>query len=354
MPTKVIDKKDMASFVESILSDSALVGPVAKDGKFVFDHIDDVSRLRLDYNITLLPPKKYFLPQEEPILHFQRDGEVSSQLVVDAGPLVIMGVHPCDINANWLLDLAFSADNEDSHYLEKRQKAIIIGLDCNQPCDEHSFCKSMGSIVVEDGYDLFLTDIDGAYLVEVGSDAGLELLAKHQGARDAAEEDLWRFGAVQEAKRPRFSYKLDVPVADLPNLLAMSYESPLWEELGEKCLGCGACTVVCPTCYCFHITDRLHLNLSDGQRVRVWDSCQLPQFAVVAGGEDFRESRADRQRHRFYRKGKYLTEMFGKAGCVGCGRCVRSCLVDIDPVDVFNTLHRTCAPGATVQPQGVD
>ena len=244
---------------------------------------------------------------------------------------------------------------------ESRLDTVYAVLDKRRKVSDEVFAEMLGDVIAEDDARRRVTELMQAKtveqissVVEVGSDAGLELLAKHQGARDAAEEDLWRFGAVQEAKRPRFSYKLDVPVADLPNLLAMSYESPLWEELGEKCLGCGACTVVCPTCYCFHITDRLHLNLSDGQRVRVWDSCQLPQFAVVAGGEDFRESRADRQRHRFYRKGKYLTEMFGKAGCVGCGRCVRSCLVDIDPVDVFNTLHRTCAPGATVQPQGVD
>ena len=341
MPSKVIDKKDMASLVTSIMEEREVVGPVAKDGKFVFDRIDDFSQLRLDYNITLLPPKKYFLPPEEPILEF-RLGEVPrSEPVIEAKPRVILGVHPCDINANWLLDLAFSTDNLDTNYMEKRKKTVIVGLDCNEPCDEHSFCKSMGGPTVEGGYDLFLTDIGSAYLVEYGSPAGMELLAMHKGTREATEEDMSRFGAVQEAKRPKFTYRLEVPITDLPYLLAISYDNPLWEELGEKCLACGACTLVCPTCYCFNVADKLDLNLKDGQRLRLWDSCQLPEFATVAGGENFREARADRLRHRFFRKGKYLTEMFGKVGCVGCGRCVRSCLVHIDPVEVFNTLKRT-------------
>jgi len=344
MPVKVIDKKDMASLVRSIMQEREVVGPVAKDGKFVFGPITDYSQLRLDYNITLLPAKQYFLPQEETILKYKLGEAISSEPVIEARPRVIMGVHPCDINANWLLDLAFSTDNLDTNYMEKRKKAIVIGLDCNQPCDEHSFCKSMGSLAVEGGYDLFLTGIGDAYVVEYGSPMGMELLARHKGAREATSGDMARFGAVQDAKWPKFTYKLEMNVGDLPSLLAIAYDNPLWEELGQKCLACGACTLVCPTCYCFDVQDRLALNLKEGQRVRLWDSCQLPDFATVAGGENFRKARANRQRHRFFRKGKYLTEMFGKVGCVGCGRCVRSCLVHIDPVEVYNTLRRTCAP----------
>jgi len=349
MPLKVIDKKDMASFVKSIMEEREVVGPVAKDGKFVFSPIDDYSQLRLDCPITLLPPKQYFLPQEEPILKYKLGEAVQSEPVIEAKPRVIMGVHPCDINATWLLDLAFSTDNLDTNYMEKRKKAIIVGLDCNEPCDEHSFCKSMGSLAVEGGYDLFLTDIGDAYMVDYGSPAGMELLARHKGAREGTEADMSRFRAVQDAKWPKFTYKLEMNVSDLPNLLAIGYDDPLWKELGEKCLACGACTLVCPTCYCFDVVDRLALNMKEGQRLRRWDSCQLPEFATVAGGENFRKARADRQRHRFFRKGKYLTEAFGKIGCVGCGRCVRSCLVHIDPVEVYNTLKRTCTPGGWAQ-----
>lgn len=341
MPLKAIDKKDMASFVASIMEEREVVGPMAKDGKFVFGPINDYSQLRLDYNITLLPAKEFFLPIKEVILKYELGEAMQSEPVIEAQPRVIMGLHPCDINANWLLDLAFSTDNLDANYMEKRKKTIIVGLDCNEPCNEHSFCQSMGSLTVESGYDLFLTDIGDAYMVDYGSPAGMELLARHKGARKATEADMSRFKAVQDAKLSKFPPKLEMNVGDLPNLLAISYDNPLWEELGKKCLACGACTLVCPTCYCFDIVDRLELNLKEGQRLRLWDSCQLAEFATVAGGHNFRQSQADRQRHRFFRKGKYLTEMFGHVGCVGCGRCVRSCLVHMDPVEVYNTLKRT-------------
>jgi len=340
MPFKVIDKKDMGSFVTSLMEEREVVGPVAKDDKFVFAPIDDCSQLRLDYNITLLPPKQFFLPPEEPILKYKLGKAVTSEPVIEAHPRVILGMHPCDINATWLLDLAFSTDNLDTNYMEKRKKAIIIGLDCNEPCDEYSFCKSVRSLTVEGGYDLFLTDIGDAYVVDYGSPAGMELLARHAGAREATDEDMSRFRAVQDAKWPKFTYMLEMNVGDLPNLLAISYDNPLWEELGEKCLACGSCTLVCPTCYCFDVVDKLELNLKEGQRLRRWDSCQLPQFATVAGGENFRESRADRQRHRFFRKGKYLVETFGKMGCVGCGRCRDTCPGAIDLRRVLSEMRK--------------
>ena len=349
MQLEVIDKKDMASLVTSIMQEMEVVGPVSKDGKFVFDSIDDYAQLRLDHNITLLSPKKYFFPQEESILSYELGGTMRSEPMVESKPRLILGVHPCDINANWLIDLAFSKDNPDINYMEKRNRAIIVGIDCSEPCDEYSFCSSMGSLSVEDGYDLFLTDIGDAYIVEYGSSTGKELLARHKGAREASDADVSRFRAVRDARDSKFPNKLEMEISDLPTLLGASYNYPIWAELEETCLACGSCTLVCPTCYCFDVIDRVALDLKSGERLRVWDSCQLSEFATVAGDENFRETRAERQRHRFYRKGKYLTETFGRVGCVGCGRCVRSCLVRIDPVEVYNALQNTHAPGNTVQ-----
>jgi formate hydrogenlyase subunit 6/NADH:ubiquinone oxidoreductase subunit I len=117
-------------------------------------------------------------------------------------------------------------------------------------------------------------------------------------------------------------------------------KSPLWAELGERCLACAACTQVCPTCFCFDVRDEVELDLRRGRRVRAWDSCQLDEFATVAGGHDFRKSRGLRLRHRFMRKGKYILEAHKRLGCVGCGRCARACLVDITPMGVFNELYR--------------
>jgi formate hydrogenlyase subunit 6/NADH:ubiquinone oxidoreductase subunit I len=198
----------------------------------------------------------------------------------------------------------------------------------------------MGTLTADEGYDLHLTDLGEAYAVEIGTPVGEDLLEQYALAQPAGPEEVARLNAALSEKWPRFPYRLDFDVSDLPSLLNMSMKSTLWTELGERCLGCATCTNVCPTCYCFDVHDEVELDLQRGQRVRTWDSCQLDEFATVAGGHNFRQGRSNRQRHRFMRKGKYIQEAYGYTGCVGCGRCARSCLVEINPVSVFNELYR--------------
>jgi formate hydrogenlyase subunit 6/NADH:ubiquinone oxidoreductase subunit I len=197
----------------------------------------------------------------------------------------------------------------------------------------------MGTLTADEGYDLHLVDMGEAYAVDVSTEAGQELM-KNARSVPGSITDINRLNAVLSEKWPRFPYRLDFDVSDLPSLLNMSMKSPLWNELGERCLACAACTNVCPTCFCFDVKDEIDLNLTSGRRIRTWDSCQLDEFANVAGGHNFRKSRALRQRHRFMRKGRYILESHNYLGCVGCGRCARACLVDITPVGVFNELFR--------------
>ena len=193
--------------------------------------------------------------------------------------------------------------------------------------------------MADEGYDLHLLDLGDAYVFDIATEKG-ESLLEYAQPEAVTPKAMERIGAVLNEKWQYFPYRLDFDVNDLPSLLSMSMKSPLWEELGERCLACAACTNVCPTCFCFDVRDEVELNLSEGRRVRSWDSCQLDDFATVAGGHNFRQSRALRQRHRFMRKGKYILNAHGYLGCTGCGRCARACLVDITPVDVFNELFR--------------
>ena len=340
MRLKIIHKDDLGMFVSSLQSQYQVLGPVAKENKFVFAAIQHVSELRLDYNTTILPLKKAFLPQRETLFTFQTNDPFSVQPVFDARPTILLGAHTCDIHAMRLLDGAFTRDYRDAHYHKRRDNTLIIGIECLAPCDEHSFCKSMGTLTGTEGYDLHLTDLGDSYAVDAGSDEGEALLAQHARTAEATRDDIARLNRVLSEKWPRFTYKLDFDASELPSLMAMSYKNPLWDELGNKCLGCGQCTIVCPTCYCFNVLDEVSLDGSGGERARMWDCCQLEEFARVATGENFRKSLGHRQRHRFFRKAKYLPDAFGELGCVGCGRCARSCLVHISPVQVFNTLHQ--------------
>jgi ferredoxin len=184
-----------------------------------------------------------------------------------------------------------------------------------------------------------LTDIDGEYVVAIGSERGEWLLRKYVLAREARGEDLAKRDEVRRKALEKYQLSLDVPLEELPSLLERNYDSPLWAELGEKCLSCGSCTLVCPTCVCFDVHDEMELSLTQGVRYREWDSCLLQDFAKVATGENFRGERPNRLRHRLFRKGKYIIERFGKQGCVGCGRCIDACLAEVaNPVNAYNRL----------------
>lgn len=348
MSLKIIEKAAMAAFVSGVMGQYTVVGPQVKarraDGReqFAFGPLTDPDQLRLDYNTTILPPKKHLLPQEEVLFTFRTADFVTSPHL-EARPQVLFGVHTCDIHAMKLLDAVFATGERDEHYLRRREATLVVGIECLQPCDEHSFCKSMNTLSASDGFDLHLTDLGDVYAVEVGTEAGAKLLQDYCHACDASEEAVSRLNQTLSEKWPRFSYRLDFDGAELPALMALSYKDPIWDELGKRCLACGSCNIVCPTCYCFNVCDRISLDGQTGERTRVWDSCQLDEFARVATGENFRHKRSQRQRHRFFRKGKYIPDMHGELGCVGCGRCARACLVDITPVGVWNALYQAHA-----------
>lgn len=338
MTLVILKKKDLNRFVERLLESYRVGGPVQKNGGFAFETLAHPEELRLDYPTTILPPKKFLLPVRETLFEIEDARQGKMTLPKEDPPTVLLGVHACDLHAIQLLDHVFSNGQADSNYANRRRKTMIVSLECLSPCDGHSFCKSMGTLAADEANDLHMVDLGEDYAVDVITEAGQKLI-QLADVTPAASSDIDRLNAALSEKWPRFPYRLDFDVSDLPSLMTMSMKSPLWEQLGERCLGCAACTNVCPTCFCFDVNDELDLNLTSGQRVRKWDSCQLDEFATVAGGHDFRKSRALRQRHRFMRKGRYIMEAHHFLGCVGCGRCARACLVDITPVGVFNELY---------------
>ena len=264
-----------------MMGDYRVVGPVAKGSKFAFGEIEDPADLRLDYNTSILPPKKYLQPQEERMMTFTRSGQAGGgnghrrSADRDPGRPHLRSARAC---ACWTRPSARAIPMPT--ILRRREQTLLVGIECLEPCDEHSFCKSMGTLTVSNGYDLHLTDLGEAYAVDVGTEAGRGSAEQvRQRPPGQQRPTCKQLNKVLGAKWPRFPYKLEFDVGELSSLMSQSYDSPVWDQLAEICLACGQCTLVCPTCFCFNVYDEVELNLQDGERRRRWDSCQLDEFA---------------------------------------------------------------------------
>ena len=328
--------KDKLDFFCSVVQQFGEVhAPVEQDGKYAFKRLTRWSEARLDYHRTILPPKKYFLPPRETLFRFDGRSYIAANDDLNKR-IVLFGVHACDVYALNILDDVFSGKYEDTYYKTRRKNIAVIGIDCRP--DEHCFCRSMRADFVDKGFDLFLYDLGDYYFTLVGSARGDDMvLATGPLFQPVMLDDVEEYKIRSSHKRQ--SFELDVEIRDLPEIFELEYGSEMWDELGDKCLSCGSCSMVCPTCYCFDVNDHVELGTRAGHRARNWDSCLFSSHALVAGGENFRETRASRIKFRFYHKQRGFVAEYGRPSCVGCGRCITACPVKIDVVEVMNRLR---------------
>lgn len=298
------------------------------------------------YRPTVVPPTRHLVPDNEVLFEFHRepDGAIALERFADRTERILAGVRPCDLRAIAQMDAVHADPPPDPNYLERRRATRIVALNCLHPCDEHAFCAATGSLYHTEGADLFLTPCGEELLIEALTPAGEALVA------DAGFEpcpDAQRLRDQEEATRPEpFGRQLTAAAAEMPAILRAAYASPVWAAYAERCFSCGTCNLVCPTCYCFEVCDELGLDGASGCRTRTWDSCMIPDFAVVASGHNFRPTCADRQRHRIKRKFEYLPDRFGLGSfCVGCGRCGRQCTTGIDIFDMVNDIAAAARSG---------
>ncbi|WP_420266252.1 4Fe-4S dicluster domain-containing protein [Candidatus Magnetominusculus dajiuhuensis] len=335
----VVLKKDrFDDFVSALSAQRKVMAPVSKGyNQFEFDEVHSGREVTLSYIPTILPPKKYFMPQRETLIQFNSD---SAEAVVDFYDMVILGVHTCDLAGIQCLNMVFSERPKDYNYLVRKNNITIIGLECNDYCDKYASCTLMSAELPNGGYDLFITEFDEYMLFHVSTQTGENIINSAGIFEPANASHMSRLAEYRRQKRSIFNKELPVDSKDIAALFDKSFNSRVWDELNERCLACGNCTNVCPTCYCFDVIDEPALDLTTGRRYRRWDSCQLEPFARVAGGANFRESRGHRQRHRYYRKFSYPVRKFFRYFCTGCGRCSRTCMANIVLKDVLRDLLR--------------
>lgn len=327
---KRIERAKIKALLEALKEKYTVFAPILKNGTVVFDRMEDVESVQLHFSNTVHSPKALFFPQTEQLLSQIEDGWKENLPPEENS--ILFGLRPCDARGIGLLDKVFSGDDfEDPYYLIRREKSLIVSLACQHP-RMSCFCSSLNSGPhAEEAADIILFETSDAYLLKALSDKGEQLVKEVSGllskpkASDQGELEKQKKAAE---KKLATSFKLD----KLDKKLGENFEHQTWDEIHEKCLGCGACTYLCPTCHCFDIIDEANC------RIRSWDSCQFCLFTLHASGHNPRPAGREKMRQRIMHKFSYCPDNFDETFCVGCGRCIQCCPVNFDIRSVVNGL----------------
>jgi len=335
MQTLRLDAKRLPDFTAALMNWGRVWAPVeAAAGNFTLQVVKDASEARPDALRTVLPFKKLLLAPSFTMMRggFAATNKIDPGLVgVSDDFQVFFGAHACDVHALKILDLLYLSDFVDPYYAARREKLLVIGYGCWP--DDKCFCDSLGTSTVDDGFDLALTPLDGRLLVTVATSKGDDIVRSSAHLFESATPDDIR-DYLKRLRDRKGAFQLNLDVADLPYVLEMKKGDPVWDQLARKCVCCGSCSIVCPTCSCFNVADRIEED-GTASRVRTWDSCLYRDYALVAGGRSVRADRGDRVRTRYYHKQEAFVREFGMPSCVGCGRCIENCPTGIDVVEVF-------------------
>ncbi len=343
-----------------------VVGPTVRDGAIVYEELETADELpvgwtekqdaatyrlerrddeaRFGYAVGPHSWKRFLFPPRVRLWQAKRNGDGALEVeedAPDARPLAFLGVRSCDLHAIAIQDRVFIGGRVvERDYAARRAGAFVVAANCFEPSGT-CFCVSMGTGPrAESGYDLALTEVlEGGHrlLVEVGTERGAEVLAELE-SRPATTADLDGAARAVDSAAERMGRHMDA--RDLRDLLAENLDHPRWDDVADRCLTCGNCVLVCPTCFCSTVEDHTDLSGEHAERWRTWDTCFSVDHAYIHGGS-FRPSPRSRYRQWMTHKLGTWHDQFGTSGCVGCGRCITWCPVGIDITEEVAAIRAT-------------
>lgn len=334
-----ITKTGLLAFLDQLNQDFEVLAPVMEKGLLSFQQIHNSEAVTLNFSNTVKPPKEFFFPQAECLFcascEDQKNGVIEHP-TESSSPRVLFGVRPCDARSFCLLDQVFLGDTTpDPYYAEHRARTVVVAIGCDQP-SQTCFCSSVGGNPFDEtGSDLMLIEADDGYLVKSTSLRGEELLARYGAFFEEPSESV-KASVQKTIRETQDSMPAIVDVSMVTSQLGQAIAPDFWDRVYEKCVGCSICAFLCPTCHCFDITDEV--IASDTVRLRTWDACACSYFTLEASGFNPRPTQKERVRNRFMHKFAYFPENFAQIGCVGCGRCVRDCPVNLDIRQVLSDI----------------
>lgn len=341
--TGFLPKEKLKDFLEALAKDAVVYAPSLEGDTVLFKKYSQGADLCLDRPANL-GPKAIMYPQCETLLSFEfkkndpndpKKVDIKVKAESNYSKTVIFGCRPCDANGFTIYDRVFiETDTADPYYKEHRYKTTIITLSCETP-SAGCFCAAVGGGPSDtSGSDVLMTPVEGAYYFEALTEKGKAVLKSYSMQDGTSYKDKAQKVKSEALKKLRNPFPKDATEKVSQKLFD---SDEFWEKVASKCISCGACTYLCPTCYCFNITDEK--TKMKGERIRTWDACMFNHFTLETSGHNPRPTKFKRFKNRVGHKFAYYPEKYnGVIACCGCGRCIRYCPVSVDISEVVGYL----------------
>jgi sulfhydrogenase subunit beta (sulfur reductase) len=329
---KLIRKQSLEKLYNNLSANRKVYAPVVTSDKQIeYKYNPEFGQVTFDHIRSTLSVKNVVFPKVENLFCFNNGKSESTIQEIDLNKIpevVLWGAHPCDNAAFDILRSIFCRDLEDEFFKKRLEKLVVIGLTCYKS-DEHCFCSSTGLAPDSSkGSDILLSKLQNDdYQAEILTEKGIDIVNSNQELFEPVSKEEVIITTVAR----KFSHQ------EVTSKLTGVFEHPFWIENSLRCIGCGACAYVCPTCACFDIQDETRGK--EGKRYRSWDSCGFGLFTLHTSGHNPRHVQSQRWRQRVMHKFSYMPENNETLGCVGCGRCSSGCPVDMNIAEQLEAIQ---------------